>query len=84
MEKSMCKISFENMKGEKCQGSGFFCEIDFNFPIKYALFTNNHVLDESNIEIGNIIHFEILDFKKSLYIPKEIKIFIYNAFKNME
>ena len=72
MEKSMCKISYETIDGQKGKGSGFFCEIDINFPFKYALFTNNHVLDESNIEIGNIIHFEYL--KKSLYIEKEIKI----------
>ena len=65
MEKSMCKISFENMKGEKCHGSGFFCEIDFKFPIKYALFTNNHILDESNIKIGRTIYFECLVFQKS-------------------
>ena len=51
MEKSMCKISFENDKGEPGKGSGFFCEID-NFPIKYALFTNYHILNESSIEIG--------------------------------
>jgi len=77
MEKSMCKISFENNKGEKGKGSGFFCEID-NFPIKYALFTNNHVLNESNIEFGRIINFECLE--KSLFssaynkIKKEIEI----------
>ena len=47
MEKSMCKISFENDKGEISKRSGFFCEID-NFPIKYALFTNNHVLNRGN------------------------------------
>jgi len=80
MEKSMCKISLENMKGEKCHGSGFFCEIDFNFPIKYALFTNNHVLNELNIEIGKTIHFEYLEFQKSLFnssyntVKKKIKI----------
>ena len=79
LDKSMCKISFETEKGEKGKGSGFFCEID-NFPIKYALFTNNHVLNESNIEIGSKIHFEYLGFHKSLlnssYKPskKEIKI----------
>ena len=74
MEKSMCKISYETIDGKKGKGSGFFCEIDINFPFKYALFTNNHILDESNIEIGNIIHFEYLDFKKSIYIEKKIKI----------
>ena len=63
----MCKISFETKKGEKGKGSGFFCEID-KFPIKYALFTNNHVLYESNIEIGSKIHFEYLEFQKSLEI----------------
>ena len=79
MEKSMCKISFENNKGEKGKGSGFFCEINNNnFPIKYALFTNNHVLNESNIEFGRIINFECLE--KSLFssaynkIKKEIEI----------
>ena len=46
MEKSMCKISFETIDGKKGKGSGFFCEIDINFPFKYALFTNNHVLNE--------------------------------------
>jgi len=80
MEKSMCKISFENKKGQECHGSGFFCEIDFNFPIKYALFTNNHVLNELNIEIGKTIQFECLGFQKSLFnsayntVKKEIKI----------
>jgi len=80
MEKSMCKISFENKKGLECHGSGFFCEIDFNFPIKYALFTNNHVLNELNIEIGKTIQFECLGFQKSLFnsayntVKKEIKI----------
>jgi len=78
MEKSMCKIFFENKKGEECHGSGFFCEIEFNFPIKYVLFTNNHVLNELNIEIGKTIHFECLEksFFSSSYniVPKEIKI----------
>ena len=78
MEKSMCKISYETLNGEIGIGSGFFCEIDINFPFKYALFTNNHILDESNIEIGNIIHFDCIEFQKSLfnssYIKKEIKI----------
>ena len=79
MEKSMCKISCEKIDGKKLKGSGFFCEIDINninFPFKYALFTNNHILNESNIEIGNIIHFECLEgpFGNSSYIKKKIKI----------
>jgi len=79
MEKSMCKISFETDNGEPGKGSGFFCEID-NFPIKYALFTNNHILNETNIENGKTIYFECLELQKSLFyssynaINKEIKI----------
>jgi len=78
MGKSMCKISREAIDGEICIGSGFFCEININFPIKFALFTNNHVLNESNIQIGNTIYFECLDYEQSFfnpsYIQKEIKI----------
>jgi len=33
MEKSMCKISFENMKGEQCQGSGFFVKLILIFQL---------------------------------------------------
>ena len=76
MENSMCKISYENEKGERGKGSGFFCEL-MNFPIKYALFTNNHVLNESNIEIGSTIYFETCEktfFGGSNPIKKQIKI----------
>ena len=38
MENSMCKISSEDISGEECRGSGFFCEIDKNFPIKNMLY----------------------------------------------
>ena len=78
MEKSMCKISFETNKGEIGKGSGFFCEMD-NFPIKYALFTNNHILNKANIEIGKKINFECF-LRKSKFsqsynaIKKEIEI----------
>ena len=67
MERSMCKISYETIDGKKGKGSGFFCEIDIKFPFKYALFTNNHVLNELNIEIGNTIYFECLELKNSLF-----------------
>ena len=70
----MCKILFEINEGIrviKGKGSGFFCEID-NFPIKYALFTNNHILDENRIKKGNIIKIEYL--KRFLYKEKKIKI----------
>ena len=72
MEKSMCKISFkkiENNELKEGKGSGFFCEIS-DFPIKYALFISNHILNESSIDIGNT-NFEYSS-EKPLY--KEIKI----------
>ena len=54
---------------------GFFCELN-NFPIKYCLFTNNHIIN--NIEIGNKIKFKCLEkliFSSSYYIiDKEIEI----------
>ena len=77
MEKSMCKIESKSKENEKRKGSGFFCKLN-NFPIQYALFTNNHLLGESDIEIGNIIKFECLENQKSLfdasYVKKEIEI----------
>ena len=58
-EKSMYKIRFESIENNKTirgTGSGFFCELDnFNFPIKYALFTNNQFLKEINIQKGKTI-----------------------------
>ena len=79
MEKSICKILFETFKGEIGRGTGFFCELD-NFPIKYALFTCNHVLNEIMIERGKSIDFECFEFQKSLFgssyktVNKKIKI----------
>ena len=67
MDKSKCKISFETLENNKGKGSGFFCEINIDFPIKYALFTNNHVLNEFNIEIGNTIEFDYLELQKSFF-----------------
>ena len=65
MDTSMCKIYFETLDNNKGKGSGFFCKIN-NFPIKYALFTNNHVLNETNLEIGKTIKFEYLELKKTI------------------
>ena len=75
----MCKITYEAEKGKTGIGSGFFCEMN-NFLFKYALYTNNHILNESNIKIGKVIHFECLELQESLFnksfnkIKKEIKI----------
>ena len=64
MEKSMCKILYETLDNNKGKSTGFFCKININFPIKYALFTNNHVLNENNLEIGRKIRFECLELTK--------------------
>ena len=57
MEKSICKI--------KCPkggyGTGFFCKIPFpnEFNLLPLLITNNHVLDETDIMIGNNFIFSL-------------------------
>ena len=74
MENSMCKINYEKFEEneiKKGKGTGFFCEIN-NFPIKYALFTNNHVLNEFNIKLANRINIEY--YKDSIYEDKTIEI----------
>ena len=74
MEKSMCKIIYEKIVNDeikKGKASGFLCEIN-DFPIKYGLFTNNHVLNENDIKKGNTINIECLN--KLSYIKKKIKI----------
>ena len=78
METSMCKIYFESTENNQLKigkGTGFFCEIDDeNIPIKYGLFTNNHILNESRIEVGSFINTKIFDKKNNEYINKEFKI----------
>ena len=56
-DKAMCKITYETLDKKQGKASGFFCKMN-KFPIKYALFTNNHVLNESSIELGKKIYFE--------------------------
>lgn len=68
MKNCVCQI----IKSDGQRGSGFFCKIPF--PDKenyiYTLITNNHVLDEKDIEIGKSIEVNINDYKEI----KEIKI----------
>jgi len=77
MEKSMCKISFERInkdKLEKGKGTGFFCKLS-DMPFKYALFTNNHILNESSIQKGKKINFEYYNEKKRIEITEERRVF---------
>ena len=76
MEESMCKISFERLEENNIKvgtASGFFCEIDKikDFPFKYGLFTNYHVLNEYNLKKENI---NIEFYSKSSYKKKKIKL----------
>lgn len=76
LESSLCKINCQIMENNAFKdifGTGFFCEIkDKESPIKYALFTCNHVLNGSNIKIGKSITIEKL--KKNKYQSKTINI----------
>ena len=77
MEKSKCKIIYEKIQNnviKKGKGTGFFCEID-NFPIKYALFTNNHVLDGNNIKKGKIINIEYNNEIKTIEIDEKRRVY---------
>ena len=60
----------------------FFCKMN-KFPIRYALFTNNHVLNELSLKIVKKIYFEYLEkssngykkSKKQLKITEERRVF---------
>ena len=60
MENCICKIYLKNEE----KGTGFFCKIPFNNNLLPVLITNNHVLNENNIEDNEII---------KLTINKEVK-----------
>ena len=76
---AMCKIPckiVENNQTKDAFGTGFFCEInDNNIPIKKALFTNNHILNKSSIEINKEIKFENCDKEKRITITKNRRAF---------
>ena len=72
MEKAMCKKYSKG--GIPCIGTGFFCELN-NFPIKYALFTNNHVFDEDNINIDKKINIEYNKNPKTIKFDKERRVY---------
>ena len=74
----MCKISFEKIENNKLQkgkGTGFFCKMNVNFPFKYALFTNNHILNRTNTEIGSTIKFEYYKGEKKIKITPNRRVY---------
>ena len=78
-ESALCKIKFQTIKDGKIFngfGTGFFCEInDDNIPFKKALFTNNHVLNEINIENNKDIEFDYLKEPRKIKITQNRKKF---------
>ena len=64
MKNSVCKIHL----GTK-NGTGFFIQVTYNNQIFRLLITNNHVLNDKDIEIGNILSISLNNRK----IIKEIK-----------
>ena len=79
MENCICKIVKDN--GEK--GTGFFCTIPFpdEKNLLHVLITNNHVLNEDDIENNKIIKFII--YNKDKKKEEEKKIRIDNSRKKM-
>ena len=56
MKKSVCKIKINTLTG-----TGFFCNIPFNSIDLPVLVTNNHILNEKNISIGEVINISLND-----------------------
>jgi hypothetical protein len=74
-ESAMCKIHSKNIMGN-IMGTGFFCEIkDESIPFKKALFTNNHILNLKDIEVGKFIHIEYFNNSKYIQITEERRAF---------
>jgi len=76
-KKYIWKIEIQNEKNNNFITiivTGFFCEINNSkIPIKKALFTNNHIINEKNIKKGKYIIFQY--FNENLQIEnKTIKI----------
>ena len=79
MENSICKIYLED--GEK--GTGFFCKIPFYNNYLPVLITNNHVLEEKDIENNKIIQLTINNEVKEIEIDKSRKKYT-NPDKNID
>ena len=68
MENSMCRIQYEKFQNNiiEGEGSGFFCHFKNDFHLKYYLFTNNQVLNDSDLKIGKIINLKYLKGNKMI------------------
>ena len=70
MKNCICKILKKGMKG-----TGFFIKINYNNELLHLLVTNNHVLNEDDIDQDKIIEITLNDDKifKKLVIGQRIK-----------
>ena len=60
MRTCICKI----YKKDNITGTGFFCKIPFQNKLLSVLITNNHILQEEDIKLGNIIELTINNNKE--------------------
>ena len=70
LENCICKIYQKN--GGK--GTGFFCKIIFQNKLLPVLITNNHLLNENNIQNDEIIEFTMYNKEENSYKDFSIKI----------
>ena len=66
-----CIIKGINKNNSPITGTGFFCKIPFNNKTIKVLFTNNHILNENSISIGNTIKIIYQNQIKEIKITKE-------------
>jgi len=76
-EDEICKIKYEISEGDQtCLGIGFFCEINIDdIPLKKALFTSNHILNDKSIDINKEIIFDYCKKEKKIKITNDRKVF---------
>ena len=77
MKNCICKI----YKKDGIKGTGFFCNIPFpnEFNLLPVLVTNNHILEEKDIQKNKIIEFTINDDKEEKRIIIDSKRLIINC-----
>ena len=79
IDKKTEKELFEKGKLATCKiiatenniGSGFFCKIQIKNKTIKMLFTNNHLLDNKSIQIGNIILYQYKKEEKTIEITED-------------
>ena len=69
-EPALCRILNKN-KNEIFSNIGFFCIMNDNdIPFEKAFFTNNHILNDTDININKVIEFDYLNHIKKIKITE--------------